>query len=116
MRRRTRFCSPYLEVVLEADEVVGVGAEVLLAELNDGVGPAAGFGIGEADGLHGPETERVAPTAGGLLNREAAFEVVHLLGICISRNGRGSRCGVGEVPGIAVFGKFFPGFLPDVLG
>jgi hypothetical protein len=35
-----------LEVVLEADEVVGVGAEVLLTELDDGVGPLAGLGVG----------------------------------------------------------------------
>ena len=78
MRRRTRACSPILEVVLEADEVVGVGAEVLLAELDDGVGPAAGFGVGEADGLHGAEAEGVAAAAGGLFDGEAAFEVGRL--------------------------------------
>ncbi len=65
-----------LEVVLEAYEVVAVGAEVLLAELDDGVGPAAGFGVGEADGLHGAEAEGVAAAAGGLFDGEAAFEVL----------------------------------------
>ena len=65
-----------LEVVLEADEVVAVGAEVFLAELDDGVGPAAGFGVGEADGLHGAEAEGVAAAAGGLFDGEAAFEVL----------------------------------------
>ena len=65
-----------LEVVLEADEVVAVGAEVFLAELDDGVGPAAGLGVGEADGLHGAEAEGVAAAAGGLFDGEAAFEVL----------------------------------------
>jgi len=37
-----------LEVILEADQIVGVRAEVLLAELDDGVGPAAGSWVGEA--------------------------------------------------------------------
>ena len=69
-----------LEVVLEADEVVGVGAEVFLAELDDGVGPAAGLGVGEADGLHGAEAEGVAAAAGGLFDGQAAFEVLELLG------------------------------------
>lgn len=68
------------QVVLEADEVVGVGAEVLLAELDAGVGPAAGLGIGEAGGLHGAEAEGVAATACGLFDREAAFEVLELFG------------------------------------
>ena len=48
------------EVVLEADEVVGVGAKVFLAELDDGVGPAAGLRVVEAGGLHGAEAEGVA--------------------------------------------------------
>ncbi len=69
-----------LEVVLEAYEVVGVGAEVLLAELDYGVGPAAGLWVGEADGLHGAEAEGVAATAGGLFDGEAAFEVLEFFG------------------------------------
>jgi hypothetical protein len=68
-----------LEVVLEADEVVAVGAQVLLAQLHDGVGPAAGLGVGEADGLHGAEAEGVAAAAGGLFDGQAAFEVVEVL-------------------------------------
>jgi len=69
-----------LEVVLEAYEIVGVGAEVLLTELDDGVGPAAGLGIGEAYGFHGAEAESVASAAGGLFDGEAALEVLKLLG------------------------------------
>jgi hypothetical protein len=64
-----------LEVVLEADEVVAVGAQVLLAELDDGVGPAAGLGIGEADGLHGAEAEGVAAAAGGLFDGQTALRI-----------------------------------------
>src|SRR6202021_627727 len=64
----------------EADEVVAVGAKVLLAELDAGVGPAAGLGVGEADGLHGAEAEGVAAAAGGLFDGEAAFEVLELFG------------------------------------
>src|ERR1700716_116319 len=59
-----------LQVILEADEVVAVGAEVLLTELDDGVGPAAGLRVGEADGFHGAEAEGVAATAGGLFDGE----------------------------------------------
>ena len=83
-----------LEVVLEAYEVVAVGAEVLLAELDYGVGPAAGLGVGEAYGLHGAEAEGVAAAAGGLFDGEAAFEVLER---------RGVR---GEGPGSRVRGAF----------
>ncbi len=86
-----------LEVVLEADEVVGVGAEVFLAELDDGVGPAAGFGVGEADGLHGAEAEGVAAAAGGLFDGEAAFEVVEFFGWAAE------RCGAAALRQDAVF-------------
>ena len=68
-----------LKVVLEADEIVAVGAEILLAELDDGVGPATGLGIGETDRLHGAEAERVAAPAGGLFDGEAALKVMRLL-------------------------------------
>src|ERR1700733_8554560 len=73
-----------LQMILEADEVVAVGAEVLLAELHDGVGPAAGLGVGEAYGLHGAEAEGVAASAGGLFDGEAAFEVLEFFwfGLC----------------------------------
>ena len=72
------------EVVLEADEVVGVGTEVLGAELDGGIRPSSGFWVREAGGLHGAETESVAAAAGGLFDGEAAFEVVEFFG--------GARC------------------------
>ena len=65
-----------LQMILEADEVVAVGAEVFLAKLDDGVRPATGLGIGEADGLHWAEAEGVAAAAGGLFDGKAAFEVL----------------------------------------
>lgn len=65
-----------LEVVLEADEVVGVGTEVFAAELDGGVGPAAGLWVGQAGGLHGAEAEGVAAAASGFFDGEAAFEVL----------------------------------------
>src|SRR5579871_5370870 len=52
-----------LEVVLEANEVVGVGAEIFLPQLDRRVGPAACLGVGETDGLHGAEAEGIAPSA-----------------------------------------------------
>jgi hypothetical protein len=67
-------------MILEAYEVVGVGAEVFLAELDAGVGPAAGLRVGEAYGLHGAEAEGVAAAAGGLFDGETAFEVLEFFG------------------------------------
>jgi len=65
---------------LKAYEVVAVGAEILLAELDAGVGPAAGLRVGETDGLHGAEAEGVAASAGRLFDGETAFEVLELFG------------------------------------
>ena len=64
-----------LEVVLEADQVVAVCAQVFLAQLDDGVGPPAGFGVGEADSRRA-EAERVAAAAGRLFDGQASLEVV----------------------------------------
>ena len=51
-------------MVLEADEVVAIGAEVFLAELHDGPGRLAGARIAQAHGLHGAEAQRVRAAAG----------------------------------------------------
>ena len=64
-----------LHVVLEADEVVAVGAEIFLAELHDGPGTAAGARVVEAHGLHGAEAEGVAAAARDLFDGEAGLEV-----------------------------------------
>jgi len=68
-----------LEVVLEADEVVAVGAQIFLAELHDGPGVFAGAGIAQAYGLHGAEAEGVAAAAGQHFDGQAAFKVVQVL-------------------------------------
>ena len=44
-----------LHVVLEADEVEALGAEILLAKLDAGLGPAAGPRVVEAHGFMGPK-------------------------------------------------------------
>ena len=92
-----------LQVVLEADEVVAVGAQVLLAKLDDGVGPASGPGVGEADRLHGAEAEGVAAAAGGLFDGQTAFEVVQLQVVSF-------RLQVGGVGGDGLPGLYGDGF------
>ena len=62
-------------MVLEAHEVEALGAQVFLAELHHGVGPAAGARIGEAHGLHGAEAQRVAAAARQFLDGQAGLEV-----------------------------------------
>ncbi len=62
-------------VVLEADQVEALGAQIFLAKLDDGPGAAAGARIVEAHGLHRTEAERVAAAAGDLLDGEAGLEV-----------------------------------------
>src|SRR5215831_10951805 len=68
-----------LQVILEADKVVGVGAQIFLAELHDGKGHLAGFRISQPDRLHRSEAKRIAATAGDLFDGKASFEVVELL-------------------------------------
>src|SRR5208337_3720906 len=65
-----------LEVVLEADQVVGVRAQVLLAQLHHSVRYVPGARIAQADRLHRSEAQRVAPSPGNFLDGQAAFKVV----------------------------------------
>src|ERR1035438_4269200 len=67
------------EMVLESDQVVAVGAQILLAQLHHGPGGLAGAGIAQADWLHGAEAEGVAASPGEDLDGQAAFEVLQLL-------------------------------------
>ena len=64
-----------LHVVLEADQVEALGAQVFLAELHDGPGAAAGARVGQAHGLHGAEAQGVAAAARDLFDGQAGFEV-----------------------------------------
>ena len=67
-----------LEVVLEADQVVTLGAQIFLSQLNHGPGPLASARIAKAHGFHRPEAQRIAATAGEFFNRQAAFKVIEL--------------------------------------
>ncbi len=69
-----------LQRVLEAHQVVAGGAQVLLAQLHDGVGPAAGARVAEAHGLHGAKSQRVAAAARQFLDGQAGFEVRNIAG------------------------------------
>ena len=64
------------EVRLKTHEVVGGAVPVLGAQLDRGPGPAAGPGVGKADGLHGTETDRVDALACDLLCRLTCLEQV----------------------------------------
>src|SRR5580700_10190315 len=63
-----------LQVILEADQVVTFGAQVFLAQLYHGVGPAASSRIAQTHGLHRTKTQRVATAARDLLDGEAGFK------------------------------------------
>jgi hypothetical protein len=63
-----------LHVILESDQVVAISALILLSELNDSPGPAAGARIVEAHWLHRAKAQRIAAAAGNLLNGKATFE------------------------------------------
>ena len=64
-----------LQMVLKADQVEAIGAQIFLAELHSGLGAAAGARIDQSHGLHGAEAQRVAAAAGQFLDRQAGFEV-----------------------------------------
>ncbi len=68
-----------LQVVLKADQVVGVGAQIFLAQLHHGVGHVAGARIAQAHRLHRAEAQGVAAAARDLFDRQAALEVVQVL-------------------------------------
>src|SRR5947209_7079351 len=68
-----------LHVVLKPDEIVTVGALVLLAKLNDRIGPSTRSRIVQSRGLHGSEAKRVLTAPGDLFNWQASFEVRRLV-------------------------------------
>ena len=63
------------QMVLKADQVVTIGAKILLSELHRRPGTAAGARVGESHRLHGAEAQRIAPAPGDLFDRQAGFEV-----------------------------------------
>src|ERR1022692_2739789 len=89
-----------LQMVLEADQVEAIGAQVFLAELHGGPGTAARARIDQSHGLHGAEAQRIAAAAGEFLDRQASFEIGHgFIGqICrdVGGDGLGGQQGVHE--------------------
>ena len=74
-----------LHMVLEADQVEALGAQILLAELHHGPGTPAGARIVEAHRLHGAEAQGVAAAARDLLDGQAGLEVA---ACCLRECGR----------------------------
>jgi len=68
------------QVVLESHQIVARGTQILLSQLHDGVGPAAGARIHQAHGLHGAEAQSLAAAADQLLHGQAGFEAGNVAG------------------------------------
>ena len=68
-----------LQMILEADQVVTVGAQIFLAQLHDRPRRLAGARIAQAHRLHGAEAQRIAAAAGKHFDRQAALKVIQLL-------------------------------------
>ena len=68
-----------LQVILKSDQVVGIGAQIFLAQLHHRIRNASGARIFQSDRLHGAEAQRVAAAPRDLFDRQAALEVVQLL-------------------------------------
>ena len=62
-------------MVLESNQIVAIGAQVLLAKLHHGVRSAACPRIGQAHRLHGTEPQRFASAPGQLFDGQAGFEI-----------------------------------------
>ena len=73
--RKMRGLLAIFQLGLEADHVEQRAERVVLAQLHDGVGPLAGARIGQADRLHRPEAQGLAPALGHHLDRQAALEI-----------------------------------------
>src|SRR5678816_3045618 len=74
------------EMVLKSDQVVTIGAQIFLAKLDGGVGPAPSAWIFKAYRLHWTEAQRLTATAGELFYRQAGFKVWRLVFGDVSRN------------------------------
>jgi hypothetical protein len=68
-----------LQMVLKADQVVAVGAQVFLAQLHHGPGRLAGARIAQAHGLHGAEAQACRGRGGPGFQGQAAFKIIQLL-------------------------------------
>src|SRR3982750_705044 len=66
-------------MILKADEVVGIGHQILLPQLHSRVGLLAVAWVAQTHRLHRPEAKRIAPSAREFLNRQARLEPARLL-------------------------------------
>src|SRR5581483_6826909 len=69
------------EMVLETDNIVGVGAQVFLPQLHYCIRTLPSARVDQPHRLHRPEAQRIPPPPGDLLNRQAAFEIVQVFPI-----------------------------------
>src|SRR6266436_8167460 len=63
------------QMILKPDQIVTIGTQILLAKLDDGVGPTSGSRIVEAHGFHRAEAQRVAAAARQLFDRQTCLEI-----------------------------------------
>ena len=68
-----------LQLGLEADHVPQRAERIVLAQLDDRIGPAPGARIVEPDRLHRAEAQRVDAALGHHLDRHAAVEIGDVL-------------------------------------
>src|SRR5262249_27931033 len=89
------FLGAVFEMVLKADEVVAVCQQVLLSQLDGGIGLPARSRVNQSDRFHGSISERVPPSARQLLDRQACFEVRSSFKF-VERHGLGGHQGLVE--------------------
>ena len=78
-----------LEMILKSDQVVGVGAQVLLAQLHDGIRSFARAWIAQSHRLHRSEAQSIAAAARDLFDRETAFEIIQIFPVRLFDSWRG---------------------------
>ncbi len=81
-----------LQMILEADQVITVSAQILLAQLHHGPGRLAGARIAQAHRLHRAKAQRISPPPGKNFDGQTALEVIRSLPcLCFSRLSRQQR-------------------------
>src|SRR5438270_11678450 len=80
------------QMVLKTYQVVRIRAQVLLAQLNHGIGTASGSRINQPNRFHGAKAQSVASSTRDLLNWQTAFKVVQLLPFFLLTGLRREQC------------------------
>ena len=91
-------------MVLKADKVVAVGAQVLFAQLHNGPGRSAGARIAQAHRLHRPKSQGIAASAGQHFDGQAAFKVIKLLPLLGFGSLGGQQCVKKAIELLAIHG------------